>query len=174
MCCTHFYETILWWSAQILICDEKHAEYFSSLSELSGKSPTSQLYTVRGHVCAMCVCAHGNNSPVLAEATGHSTERSTVCVVSVSGVASNTQNTMWVFYVDVGWGVEVQVWFNCSPAGRRGKLRENWGWRVWGLYFYASRVINHWAKWPWALGFSPSKSCLYWMKRLSSLLGARH
>lgn len=67
-------------------------------------SDISAVYSMRPCVRNVCVCAHGNNSPVLAEATGLSTERLTVCVVSVSGAASNTQNTMWFFYVDVGWG----------------------------------------------------------------------
>ena len=59
VCCTRFYETTLWWSAQILTFDEKHAEDSSSLSGLSSKSVFS--YTLySAEACLLCVCMRIN------------------------------------------------------------------------------------------------------------------
>lgn len=101
VCGTRFYETTLWWSAQILTFDEKHAEDLSSLSELSSKSVFRHLsYTLySAEACLLFVCMKINLQYWLE--IGHSlliqarTEPLTVSAARVSKAPASTLNPMW-------------------------------------------------------------------------------
>lgn len=123
LCCTHFYETGLWWSAQIVICDEKHAEDFSSLSELSSKSVFRHLNHIQYEsACPKCMraCREINLRCWL-----NSQDTACLAVLVLNAWQRPeplpTHGAQCGFHAEVGWGVEVQVWpwSNCSPAGRR-------------------------------------------------------